>query len=117
MLEWIHLRGDRYAYNDAPSYGAVTAEIAVRTESVPLFKLWTDGNLQVMFKALARTKAYAEPEARAELLQRIADVSGSLIKSDAIDRSPCVRLSALTGDRCAKLLAIFDDAVRRLKEA
>ena len=94
----------------------MTAEIAVGTESIPLFKVWTDGNVQVMFSALARTKAYADAAARADLLQRIAEVAGSPIKADAIHGSPCVRLSAVGGDRCAKLMAVFDEAARRLRE-
>ena len=63
-----------------------------------------------MFEALARTKAYADPEARTHLLRCIEDVSRVSIKPEAIDGSPCVRLSAFAGDRCANLLEIFDDA-------
>ncbi len=68
LLEWIRLRGDRYSYNDAPSYGALTVEIAVGADSIPLFKVWTDGNLQVMFSALTRTKAFVNQDAPVDLM-------------------------------------------------
>jgi hypothetical protein len=115
LVEWIRSNADRQSFNDAPSFGAVAAEFSVGGETVPFFKLWTDGNIQFFFSALARTKAYADSGERTELLQRIGDLSGAAFKHEAIDRLPSVKLSALSGDRCVKLTLVLDDVVRKLR--
>ena len=115
IVEWIRSNADRQSFNDAPSFGAVAAEFSVGGEIVPFFKLWTDGNIQFFFSALARTKAYADSGERTELLQRIGDLSGAEFKHEAIDRLPSVKLSALSGHRCVKLTLVLDDVVRKLR--
>jgi len=116
IMEWIRSHADRWTFNDAPSYGAMTAEIVVAAETVPLFKLWTDGNVQFLFNALARTKAYAEASRRGQLLQEIGNICGAAYKPEAVDRSPCVKASTLAGNRWAELGILFEDVVRRLRE-
>ena len=117
IFKWIKVHADRWVFNDAPTWGAVSAEFNVGEKHVQLFKLWTDGTLQVMFSNLAGVAAFAQHEDRAELTRQIAELTGVQFKTEAIDKSPWFKLSALNDERQKKLMTLFEEVARRVKAA
>ena len=115
IFDWIKAHADSWTFNDAPTVGAVSAEYKVGEKFIQLFKLWTDGTLQVICANLAGTAAYSRSGDRVELLEQITEMTGAQFKSDAIDKSPWFPLTTLTNSNSEKLMGLFEEIARRVK--
>lgn len=115
VVEWMKVKADRIAFNDAPSYGSATAEIDVGSETIGLMRLWTDGRVAISFAQLKLTPAFADLAARQELLDRHAVLPGQATRPDAIEKQTTIRLAGISADAGASFLAIRDWAAKRLR--
>lgn len=116
LIAWMRAKADRVVFNDAPSYGCVSAEFNVGSVSCMPIRVWTDGGVPASFSQLERTPAFAAPAARRELLDWLNAIPGVTIQPDAIEKQSTIRLATLSGDQGASFLKIMDWVVEKLRE-
>lgn len=116
LIAWIRANADRVVFNDAPSYGCISAEFEVGSEPCLPVRVWTDGGVPVSFSQLMRTPAFAAPAARRELMDRLNAIPGVAIQPDAIEKQSTIRLVSLSADQGASFLKIMDWVAEKLRE-
>ncbi len=79
LIAWIRAKADRVVFNDAPSYGCISAEFNLGSQACSPVRVWTDGGVPVSFSQLKRTPAFAAPAARQELMDRLNAIPGMTI--------------------------------------
>jgi hypothetical protein len=116
LIAWMRAKADRVVFNDAPSYGCISAEFNVGSESCMPIRVWTDGGVPVSFSQLKRTPAFAAPAARQELMDRLNAIPGVTIRPDAIEKQSTIRLASLSADQGAGFLEVMDWVAEKLRE-
>lgn len=106
---------DRVVFNDAPNYGAMTAEVDDASGPCGFLRLWTDGNVAVHFNALKRTAAFSSEAARRQLAERLNELPGVAIRPNSLDRQPSIPLSALATDQGAAFIDAMQWLAGRLR--
>jgi hypothetical protein len=115
LIAWIRAKADRVVFNDAPSYGCISAEFNVDSEPCLLVRVWTDGGVPVSFSQLKRTPAFAASAARQELMDRLNAIPAVTIRPDAIEKQSTIRLATLSPDQGASFLEVMGWVVEKLR--
>ncbi len=117
LIAWMRAKADRVVFNDAPSYGCISAEFNVGSEPCLPVRVWTDGGVPVSFSQLKRAPAFATAAARQELVDRFNAIPGVTIQPEAIEKQSTIRLATLSGDQGASFLKAMDWMAERLRAA
>ena len=117
LVAWMRANADRVVFNDAPSYGCMSAEFNVGSEPCLPVRVWTDGGVPVSFSQLKRTPAFVASAARQELMDRLNAIPGVTIQPDAIEKQSTIRLATLSADQGASFLKAMDWMAEKLRAA
>ena len=117
VWEWCarHLPEERWGRGS--TIGSCSRSTTIRGIRYAPFAVWTTGEIELLFRAIAERPPFDRDEMRQELLHRLLAVPGVSLPENAFTRQPSLKMAALAhGDAVPKLLQVFEwylDATRR----
>ena len=113
ILAWAEQRGLRRWFGSGRRYGSIFLQHDGALGELFTVSLWTDGNLVIETHHMKRVPPFDDASQRAELLQKLASISGLDVDSERVDGWQRIPLNLLTGDRVEHFLAAYDWALNQ----
>ena len=119
VLAWAESRGVRVWWGRGSQHGGFVAVVDGPDGSRhPLFEVWTDGAVEILFQHLASKPPFAEPRLRQELATRLTAGEGVQLPEGRLDKRPSFPLLAPSDDAALDtVLAAFDWALGEIRRA
>jgi hypothetical protein len=118
ILEWAKDRLLRFSWGRGNDDGSFFPILDYRGISYYTIAIWTYGKIEIQFKALQNRPPFDAESKRKELLDRLNQIPGFDIPTDAISRRPNVYLSLLKDENSLKqFLETLDWVVQEIKKS
>lgn len=116
ILDWAKSKLPLLDWGRGTQYGSFTPWILWKGTRHQIFKVWTNGYVQVEFGHLARKPAFADTAMRLELMRRLNEIPSITLSAEDADRFPSIKLSSLT-DAAAlvQFLSAVEWALEKIK--